>query len=274
MAISVACPSCDRELKVKDELVGRKVKCPGCGESIAVPSAQRADAVSERPQKKPRPVPDDAVSDAAPKKKRAAAEDDGDEERPRKKKKKQSSNLALWLGAGAGVLLLLACLVAGLIYFLLNQDKPVVQATASSPPPLKKEKEVEKEAPKQVEQPSLVGKVLRWKDKVSIYQDFRTIAQLHAAEQSPSGKINVENLKKSIERAAPAIWKEIQDGMYVLHPGTGTSDNEVVAYENVSEELCHGMRVVAFRSGRVEELTTPALEKALGKKLEPAKLNK
>src|SRR5947199_10543844 len=30
MAISVVCDSCGKRLNVKDELVGKKVKCPGC----------------------------------------------------------------------------------------------------------------------------------------------------------------------------------------------------------------------------------------------------
>src|SRR5437868_6904629 len=36
MAIALTCPSCARELKVKDELAGRKIKCPKCGKVIAV----------------------------------------------------------------------------------------------------------------------------------------------------------------------------------------------------------------------------------------------
>src|SRR5215510_11673694 len=30
MAISVVCDNCGKRLNVKDELVGKKVKCPGC----------------------------------------------------------------------------------------------------------------------------------------------------------------------------------------------------------------------------------------------------
>ena len=36
MAIALSCPSCDHALKVKDELAGRRIKCPKCGGSIAV----------------------------------------------------------------------------------------------------------------------------------------------------------------------------------------------------------------------------------------------
>jgi hypothetical protein len=35
--IAFTCPSCCKELKAKDELAGKKVKCPGCGKAAAVP---------------------------------------------------------------------------------------------------------------------------------------------------------------------------------------------------------------------------------------------
>ena len=38
MPISLTCPSCERGLKVKDELAGRKIKCPKCSEVITVPA--------------------------------------------------------------------------------------------------------------------------------------------------------------------------------------------------------------------------------------------
>lgn len=37
MAISILCPGCQKKLKVKDELAGKRVKCPGCGQVIVVP---------------------------------------------------------------------------------------------------------------------------------------------------------------------------------------------------------------------------------------------
>src|SRR5262245_33867569 len=35
--IAFTCTHCGRNLKVKDELTGKKVKCPGCGKPTAVP---------------------------------------------------------------------------------------------------------------------------------------------------------------------------------------------------------------------------------------------
>ena len=39
MPISVACPVCAARIKAPDLAAGRRVKCPKCGEPLAVPSA-------------------------------------------------------------------------------------------------------------------------------------------------------------------------------------------------------------------------------------------
>ncbi len=52
--ISFACSSCGKQLKVKDEGAGKKVKCPGCGSVIAVldrvPSLTAGASLSGRPE--------------------------------------------------------------------------------------------------------------------------------------------------------------------------------------------------------------------------------
>jgi len=45
--ISFACDKCNKQLKVKDELAGKKVKCPGCGQTVVAPVLT---AVSPAPQ--------------------------------------------------------------------------------------------------------------------------------------------------------------------------------------------------------------------------------
>jgi Zn-finger nucleic acid-binding protein len=101
VAIAVSCPSCDRELKVKDELAGRKIKCPKCGEAIAV-SAKLDDemARSAKKSRKPRSEEDDDDE---------AEEDD----RPRKKKKKkpQKNNNLMIIGAAVGGLVVVIVVV-------------------------------------------------------------------------------------------------------------------------------------------------------------------
>ncbi len=38
--VSFACPGCQKTLKARPELAGKKVKCPQCGEAVNVPSIQ------------------------------------------------------------------------------------------------------------------------------------------------------------------------------------------------------------------------------------------
>jgi hypothetical protein len=48
MPVSIKCPQCSRGLKVPDELIGRKVKCPGCSTSFtAEAGGAAAPAASE-----------------------------------------------------------------------------------------------------------------------------------------------------------------------------------------------------------------------------------
>lgn len=37
MSISVSCESCGKQLKVKDEAAGKRVKCPDCGKAVQIP---------------------------------------------------------------------------------------------------------------------------------------------------------------------------------------------------------------------------------------------
>ena len=39
MAIETKCAKCEKKLKVKDELAGKKIKCPGCGATVNIPGA-------------------------------------------------------------------------------------------------------------------------------------------------------------------------------------------------------------------------------------------
>src|SRR5260370_10608228 len=63
----ITCPSCQKQLKVPDELIGRSVKCPGCKETFTaqVPSksAPPPAEIAERPRKKSAPPPEDEDDD-------------------------------------------------------------------------------------------------------------------------------------------------------------------------------------------------------------------
>lgn len=42
MSISVQCPGCEKNLRIKDDLAGKRVKCPDCGHVMLVPSANES----------------------------------------------------------------------------------------------------------------------------------------------------------------------------------------------------------------------------------------
>ena len=48
MPTVVACPSCQKQLKVPDELLGRKVKCPGCKETFMAQAVTQPGAGRNR----------------------------------------------------------------------------------------------------------------------------------------------------------------------------------------------------------------------------------
>jgi hypothetical protein len=109
MAITVVC-DCGKEFKVKDELAGKKVKCPACQTVLTVP--QPEEEMAEGPPPKARKQPAAVEED----------EDQGDEIISRKDKKKggKKSNTLLFVGIGCGLLLLcVGCPGLGVgVYFL------------------------------------------------------------------------------------------------------------------------------------------------------------
>jgi hypothetical protein len=88
MAISLAC-DCGKKLTVKDDLAGKKVKCPNCGTILRVPEAS---AVSPGPSAEAPPEQEELP-------------------RPKKKKAVKKNNKMLYIAAGAGVLVLGFCCV-------------------------------------------------------------------------------------------------------------------------------------------------------------------
>src|SRR5262245_25599814 len=130
MAISFTCTECDRDIKVKDALAGRKIKCPGCEAALIVPdagketavtaapnkSARRGDEIKERPRKQA-PPPDD--------------EPDEDEDQPRKKdrkKKKKQSNTGLIIALAGGVGVVLLGVVLGVVFLMPAKTEPPPKA--------------------------------------------------------------------------------------------------------------------------------------------------
>lgn len=98
--ISLSCDHCDKPLRVRDELAGKRIKCPGCGGVVAVP----VDADEDAP---------------APKKKapvRRRVEDD-DDDAPRDAKKGPPKPSTILFIAGLTLALGGLVLMALFIYF-------------------------------------------------------------------------------------------------------------------------------------------------------------
>jgi predicted Zn finger-like uncharacterized protein len=107
MAIELQCPECSGKLKVGDDLLGKKVKCPKC-KAIFTATEQvdeieeeeekprssirkGQDAVTERPKKR-RDDDDDDDDDRPKKKSRRDDDDDDDDDRPKKKSRRDDDD--------------------------------------------------------------------------------------------------------------------------------------------------------------------------------------
>jgi predicted Zn finger-like uncharacterized protein len=73
MPIQINCPSCNRALRVPDELLGKNVKCPTCGTTFTASAEGPAPApVAEQPPVRP-PAPPDEYEEAPPETRRRPA---------------------------------------------------------------------------------------------------------------------------------------------------------------------------------------------------------
>lgn len=153
MPISMTCDECDRELRLKDQMRGKRIRCPDCGAVLLVESdehegddaegiaasprkrpvrSSRATSASEseKPRRRRKAVEEEEDQEERPRRRRRAVEDEGDQEekprqkRPRfkKKKKASSSNQTMWIAIGGGSVLVLA-LVLVLVFTLGGSDK-------------------------------------------------------------------------------------------------------------------------------------------------------
>jgi hypothetical protein len=270
-------------LKLKDELAGRKVRCPGCGEPILVPDADE-EADDERPTKKNRPHADNGVAAGAPKKQPPApAEDDDEEEapprkkrpardeedeledRPRKKKKKKKNQTVL-IAVLAGVALLAFCLIGSVAsYFLfIKGDKAKTgeqakggtteQGKGGSTP----KETVKEQGPKTTGQaPNVVIRGMELQEVKNAMKQLGLAYHNYLGTVSPKGPPNREALRDFYEKSA-TIDKLLKEGtvVFIWNAGIqqmpqGTS-NTILAYEKDSYQ--GGLRVVLYGDGTVEML--------------------
>lgn len=102
----ISCPHCDRKLRVPDHLLGKKVKCPGCGTMFTGQAAGAEDDVTpktkpraaapreERIEEKPRaarrsvvPPPEDEYEEERPRRRRRDEDEEDEDDRPRSRRR-------------------------------------------------------------------------------------------------------------------------------------------------------------------------------------------
>jgi hypothetical protein len=139
MPIAVSC-TCGKHFNVKDDLAGKKIKCPGCQAVVQVPDAGAPTVGVQEPQPvKAEVIEDEPVAAKIVPKAATVVEDDFDDEprrggkKKKKKSDKQGSKTLLFVLLGGGVLLLGLCCIGGGIggYFLFlagpgDPDKVIV----------------------------------------------------------------------------------------------------------------------------------------------------
>jgi predicted Zn finger-like uncharacterized protein len=98
MPVSITCPECDNSFQVKDDLVGRRIRCPKCSAVLTVPDED--EALSRRSLREEETLP----------------------RRPRGRPRRRpagSRRLLLVLGVGGAILIpLVTAAVVGVIFFL------------------------------------------------------------------------------------------------------------------------------------------------------------
>jgi hypothetical protein len=240
MAISFTCTACDSDLKVKDELAGRKIKCPKCGDPTRVPPAEEEEDVEEEEEEEVKP------------------------KKSKKGKKKQTkSNTGLILAlCGGGVLLLGGIILAAV--FLFPGKGNDTQAKKAPPPEEKKQPSPEeKKEPKKEDNKfppkENISAVARQRDLIEYRNYFRQIGTAYAGILSETGKPpkNKEDIKRYLGGGG-ALMDRLEKGyiQFVYNVGPkmmpeGPS-NTIVAFEPYFDN--NGFRLVIMGDGSVREM--------------------
>lgn len=114
MRIKISCDSCFHDFSVSDELVGRRVKCPSCGEAVR--------------------VTDDSTDDDDDRPRRSSKSAKSSKGSKGKKSKSGGNGLLIGLGIGGGAVIL--ALVGVVIFLMLpgRQSAPANPVVASNTP--------------------------------------------------------------------------------------------------------------------------------------------
>jgi hypothetical protein len=246
VTISFSCPSCEHRLKVKDELAGRKVKCPSCGGGVLVPADEKDEdeAAAARPG-------------------RQAREESDEEERPRKKKKKKKKgNKGLIIGLGIGAVALVAVVVV--LVIVLNQPRSQSDKgkVAENPPP--KKNPVQQPAPQPQPHPEqrVAGIANRGED-TAVMNDMKNIGIFYNQYliTNPRGPKSTKAFADEIRRDAPHIAQALDKQIYVLLPGVRRSANMIVAYDVPGNTALQ--HIVLMGDGSVQAMPQQELQQYL-----------
>jgi len=140
----ISCPDCGRKLRVPDNLLGKKVKCPGCGVKFAAQVEEELEELEEldeveEPAPSPRRPRGEGVQDKPSKSRRREDEEEEEEDdedaEPQKRKPKKRDIYTGWERVRLGVNLVamsIWILVCGLGVLVASMIV-IGQLTAGSP---------------------------------------------------------------------------------------------------------------------------------------------
>lgn len=125
------CP-CGRQLQAREEDVGKKARCPSCGEVMTIPAEADEPAPKRGPPRLPDTVQEDRPRKSASRRDRDDEDDydDYDDERPRRKRRRSSyeqpnstkATVALILGVGSFCLPILPAIPAVILGILALRE--------------------------------------------------------------------------------------------------------------------------------------------------------
>jgi len=231
MAISFTCPSCDSELKLKDELAGRKVKCPRCGDVVVVPAEEEEESRAEESRKK------------------------------KKKKRKKKGSTALIAGIAIGVLLLVGGGIA-IVFAVTRGKEPERQAKAPAPPPKQEQPQPQFE-PKPRKGKDLISAIARRMESSEVNNWFHQLGLAYqtvaTANTSGRGPANFNELGREFANTPLKEWFDkgwitVVWGVRASNQPAGAS-NTALAWETDADG--QGQRIVLMCSGSIQTIDEP-----------------
>jgi predicted Zn finger-like uncharacterized protein len=89
MPIQIACPTCQRQLRVPDNLIGQMVKCPSCQNTFTA-TAEESQPPRDENIREERPSPlEERADDDEPRRRPRRDDDDFDDRPPRRRRRRE-----------------------------------------------------------------------------------------------------------------------------------------------------------------------------------------